>query len=747
MKHLVIDVQLLQTPALRRGMGQYIISLINALNSKDTEITLLFSSLINTSFSDEAKKRLREYKQIELPLFSLNQTKHFEKASAHNKRIIDSWFDSEEYHNHTFLISSVFQSEIYPVFPTKAKKAAIMYDVIPLQLFQQYSNKMRWGDYLARFAIVHSADALLCISETTSNDLQLYANVSSKKLFVINGGPGDLAEPEMPKVVPDKPFILMPTGNDIRKNNLNGLEAFSLMNERHDYKYSIVVTSTFTNEERDRFISICPSAIFTGAVSDAELAWYYKNCEALLFPSLYEGLGMPLIEALIFKKPIAASAIDVFLEISESVATYFNPHDINDISRAIDDTLTQKLTRAQQVEIGRVIQKYSWEQTAIKLLEALDATTFSDLSTHRAKIAVVGPHVTGSSAIGKFISELHPVLADRFDIDYYYEKSPVDKVLRPDILGHIVDYKPVHHLTNAKLKKYKEVIYHIGNSNHHSITLARALNKPGIVILHDLNIENVYKDLYERKIIGKDRVEAEQLLDKLKPTKSHGIQSLVSKQNAVIVHSKYAKKIVDNYSFDKVIVKHTNLAVSTPTFLHNKKHKTFTIGLAGILAGIKGLETIERIAQHDEFLHDKFELFGLNFAEPGSLDKLRALPNVSIATDLSDFEFQQNLQSLDVLVNYREKYQGEASYATLEAMRFGIPVIVRGDFGWYSELPDDAVLKANDEADVVEKLREIKKNDARRKSIQLNAHKTVKTMFNAEQYVDAIEGLMQKDTV
>lgn len=743
MKTIIVDAQVLQTPALQRGMGQYIVSILQPLRSnKELQVILVFSSLIQNDLTQDAKNRLKDFKQVDLPLQSLMQTKNTSEAITKNKKILNSWIQDSNNLGAVFIIGSVFQSEVFPAYPDNVIKAAIMYDVIPLQHFHQYAPKMRWGDYLERFKIVYESNKLLCISQTTASDLQVYANVKPEALSVINGGPGDLADPVKPTNISEEKFILMPTGNDIRKNNINGVEAFIRFNGIKNNGYKLVITSLFTDEEKQRLMQLCPEVVFTGIISDGELAWYYEHSSAILFPSLYEGLGMPLIEALIFKKPIAASNIDVFLEISPSVAEYFNPLSIEEMSSALIRAVDNKPDQNRRIESARVVKKYTWENSASHLVAAVDGVSPS-IYSQRKRIAVVGPHVTGSSAIGKFIAELNPILSEAFQVDYYFEKSTIDKVLRPDILGHITDYQPINKLTGRKLKSYDQVIYHVGNSNHHSLTLARALTYPGICILHDLNIENIYTDLVSRKLIAPERYKLEQQLDKLTKSKTNCLQSLVNSQNALIVHSEYAKNEVSKVvSADKI--HRAQLAVSTPLFVNEKHNKSFTIGLAGILAGIKGIKTIERIATLPEFQNDKFLLFGLNFAEPGILDQLRMLPNVEIATDLSDFEFQQNLKKLDVLVNYRTKYQGEASYATLEAMRYGIPVMVRGDFGWYSELPDNSVLKAMKEEELPGLLSDVKSNKNTYDLISKTARETTTNLFSVNQYVEVIKKITEK---
>jgi glycosyltransferase involved in cell wall biosynthesis len=96
-----------------------------------------------------------------------------------------------------------------------------------------------------------------------------------------------------------------------------------------------------------------------------------------------------------------------------------------------------------------------------------------------------------------------------------------------------------------------------------------------------------------------------------------------------------------------------------------------------------------------------------------------------------------------VFVNYRKKYQGEASQATLEAMRYGVPVLVRSDFGWYSELPDDAVIKVDTEDDIIPILTKFKNDKKWQDKVKSNARMTTKTKFTQENYVHSLLGIIK----
>ena len=747
-RKLIFDIQILQTPALERGMGQYISSLLIYLDklSKDnaTEIYLIYSNGSKKNKKEVAGflASLNNCTPVVLPLVDASSTGNTKKAMQHNKDVLDGWLESSGLEGSTFILGSAFQAEIYPVFPSKAKKALIVYDVIPIQMFDKYKNKMKWSDYISRFTQIYDADKLLCISNTTANDLQIYCSVDPSKISVINGGPGELNGVKAPKNVPKNKFILMPTGNDLRKNNKNAILGFEHYRLRSSSDLTLVVTSYFSKEEQRNLQRLSQNITFTGSIPNDELTWFYKNCEALLFPSIYEGLGMPIIEAMLFDKPVVASGIEAFTEISPDLPYYFNPHESISIAEVLESALEDSDFDDRRRRYGEITKEYTWANTAKGVLQVADIVVPEE-AKKKPRIAVAGPYPNGVSAIGKFISVLHPFLQKKFNIDYYFESSPIDKELRPNILEFVASQNNIRALTNKKIREYDAVIYHIGNSNHHTVTAARALLHPGIVIVHDLNFENIYKDMLERRIIDNKRCEIELWLNDDHPAKF--AYSIVSRQKAVITHSTYANKVVRHLvDDDRVLVKTAQLCVDTPKHYQNASKDVFTIGLAGILANIKGLETIEKIASDGRFQHDKILVFGLNFAEKGVLDRLRELPNIEIATDLTDYEFQQNIKRMSVFVNYRTSYQGEASYSTLETMRYGIPVIVRGDFGWYSELPEGSVIKVSHEGEIMDKIQKLKLDPAYAESISANARKVTASIYSQQQYVDVMSELINQ---
>jgi glycosyltransferase involved in cell wall biosynthesis len=740
MNKIIIDAQILQTPARDRGMGQYLVSVIKALaTTKSRTIDLILSSSKKIDkFEEDIFKEYKNIRLTRLPLACRADIKDTQRALENNKKVVDTWLEENGISEATYMIGSLFQMQIYPVFPSMPgiQKMLICYDAIPLQRFQEYAPKMHWKDYLSRHSEYYKADTYLCISETVANDIQIYTSVSPEKIQIINGSSNDASEILQPKVPPKSKYIFMPTGNDLRKNNQRAIEAFERYRLENDHTLYLVISSFFTDTEKEILSRLSPNIIFTGSVSSREVNWYYKNCEIVLFPSTYEGLGMPIIEAMHFDKIIAASFIEVFREITTEGITFFNPYNTASIMTSIKLAMETPMDEAHKKIYKRVIEKYTWENTAMAIQKAVDPTKTENHITKPA-VAVVGPKTTGLSAIGKVIAELHAESSSVFDIDYYYETSISDIELRPDILGNCTNYYPVQELTDRRAKQYAAIIYHIGNSNHHTITYARAIKNPSISVLHDLNIENIFDDLVNRKIIDEKRKFAERKLTTSERT--NYTATLIKSQKKLITHSNYARKIIQDMGGN---VESVQLPIDTPRHYKKKRNGQFTFGMAGIIAGIKGVETIEAIASHPDFINDRILIFGINFAEPGLLDRIMQMSNIEVTTNLSDFEFQEKLKELDVFINYRKKYQGEASQATLESMRWGIPVIVRGDFGWYAELPDDSVMKVESEEEAIKALARLRNDAALWQNISTAATEYTANKATQRRYVALLEKIV-----
>lgn len=744
---LLIDCQIFQTAAWVRGMGKYSLDLLSELAASDRiknkEVVLIFSKLIQTDESalEAVQKAFPSAKKAHLNLRPSTPTA-INKDSAHNQKILDDFILKNNYQV-DFLMLSVFQKPICPAFPTNAKKFLLFYDLIPLLYHHRYRPD---DNYLSRLRLLFEAETIFTISQTVRNDLNIIIGIPMKRMVNIDGAPVKRRhlDTKKPKFKVPTRYILMPTGDDIRKNNTLGVKGFELFRGR-DPDLMLILTSKFEPSLRVHLEKISNNLIFAGNVSEDELSWLYEHSEMLLFPSEYEGLGLPVLEALVDNKKVVCSDIPVFREMSKTAFYHFDHHDESSIAAALQSAYQGYEWDKKISEYSKLLKHYSWARTARELVKGLSKAPnrAPQHKSKKSKIAIFAPFPSGYSAIGKVVAELHASITEEFDVDYYFEAGLSGKVLRPNYLHFVSNVYFAHDFNLSKYKEYDAVVYHIGNSEYHFETIKYALYLPGFVVLHDTFLDGVYNELQKEGYISVKRNEIEKLIDTALGVKNSScLASIANAQLGLIAHSSYAQKAAQDNLIENIPIKRSHLPVSTPFYnVQEQARKLVRIGLAGILTERKGLDIIKQIASLPQFDNCIIDIFGFNYGQQDFLKQISEHPNVMVNTNLSDFEYQSKLENLDILINYRDDYRGETSLTALEAMRYGTAVVVR-NIGWFSELPDDAVVKVENPEDLIIQVTELVQNKQKRMQIGKSAQKCTAAIFSPKKYVQDLKNLI-----
>ena len=172
----------------------------------------------------------------------------------------------------------------------------------------------------------------------------------------------------------DGEFILFVGTIEPRKNLRRLVEAFGRVVHGTDLPAKLVIAggqgwlmddfSSLIREKRleDR---VC----LTGYLEDDDLCALYSGCAAFVYPSLYEGFGLPPLEAMACGAPVITSRISSLLETVGSAARLVDPNDTDDLARAMIEMLSQTHVREHYAELGKnQVKKFTWEQTALKTL-------------------------------------------------------------------------------------------------------------------------------------------------------------------------------------------------------------------------------------------------------------------------------------------------------------------------------------------------------------------------------------------
>ena len=99
--------------------------------------------------------------------------------------------------------------------------------------------------------------------------------------------------------------------------------------------------------------------------TDGELVYLYKNAEMFIFPSLYEGFGIPILEAFSLGCPVIASNTSSLIEIADEATAFFSPKDEDSIKEAVSNVLKNKKYRTKLINLGyKRVKDFNWEKTA-----------------------------------------------------------------------------------------------------------------------------------------------------------------------------------------------------------------------------------------------------------------------------------------------------------------------------------------------------------------------------------------------
>lgn len=227
-----------------------------------------------------------------------------------------------------------------------------------------------------RRRMIHAADHIIAISENTRKDIIEYFNIKPSRVTTIYLG-SSLEKTAIDAVARNndtKPNILfIGSRKGTHKNFENYLHAISLISQiEYEIEFVFGGGGDFTEAERTSIakFGLTQRVKYKAIRTDEDIIRLYKNASLLIYPSLYEGFGLPLVEAFSCGTPCATAVGSCLEEVGGDAASYFNPLDPADIARVSVALLHNPLLAASYVEKGYVRAKlFTWAQTVIKTNE------------------------------------------------------------------------------------------------------------------------------------------------------------------------------------------------------------------------------------------------------------------------------------------------------------------------------------------------------------------------------------------
>jgi len=226
--------------------------------------------------------------------------------------------------------------------------------------------KLKWLIWRILLLInLYRARKIITISNYVREQILRREPSAAKKIEVIYNGLSHLPKAEAPHFEISKPFFLMVGNSYPHKNHaivLKLLKEYRAQISEHFYllthrdRFSEALEKTISEAKLSDRIHIVFDA------SDTTLAWMYESCEALIFPSLSEGFGIPPLEAISYKKPVVAAKTSSLPEILGDDAFWFSPTDEDTLFEAISNSKND--TQLKKEQRAACAEKYSWAAAA-----------------------------------------------------------------------------------------------------------------------------------------------------------------------------------------------------------------------------------------------------------------------------------------------------------------------------------------------------------------------------------------------
>ena len=636
-----------------------------------------------------------------------------------------------------FHVLSPFELDIpvQEIWPREASRhgaqlVVTLYDLIPEifpDIYLRDAGLRR--RYRVRRELVRSADHVLAISESCAADAIRVLGIPENRVTCVGaatsmsfrpardrGAAAARAQEAIPGLLGR--YVVYNGAVEPRKNMDALVEAFARTGEEIRSKWQLVLVCRLRPSERNHFevrareLGIEGRLILTGFVPDQTLELLYQGCDLMVFPSLYEGFGLPIAEALACGAPVLASGTSSMPELVAPGAT-FDPEDVEDMARAITRGLTDATWRSELLNWALKPQP-TWSDVTSKTVEVYERLLAAPGEPRarwrpRPRVALVTPWPPQRTGVADYSRRLASAMSRHFDVEVFVDGDDPptggdDPALRAPARFEQQD---------LAIGGYDAVILTLGNSEFHAGALKLLREHPGrfYVLAHDVRLANLYVHGLSRGAVpeGFEAVarstyptippEAHfegNLLDLADGAGLYFAREVVSLACRVWATSEFAADVarldvdpgmasrvqVWPYAYPDAVEGDASLLeeglVCTFGVVHQLKMPDLLIRAVHHLTSQRVEVRLAFVGPVSDLLRRELEALaaGLGIAE-----------RVTITGDIPDRDYEAWLQRAAVAVQLRRRSNGETSGAVADCLAHGIPTLV-SDLGPQGELPD-----------------------------------------------------------
>ena len=263
-------------------------------------------------------------------------------------------------------------------FRTRIPSMYQLHDLQHIHLPEFFTHHDRSFRDVSYRALARQATKVIAMTEWGARDIAMNLGVSGEKLAVVPWASvldaygtlsnGELARIRSQYALPRR-FALYPAQTWPHKNHLRLLEALAQLRDQDIVVPLIAIGAKNDSypliERRTQDLGLQDSVRFLGFVDESVVGALYRLAHCLVFPSLFEGWGLPVTEALAAELPVACADLPVLREQAGDACLWFDPTDVRSIAKSLRDVWVDEATRRRLASIGHVVaDRYSWSRTA-----------------------------------------------------------------------------------------------------------------------------------------------------------------------------------------------------------------------------------------------------------------------------------------------------------------------------------------------------------------------------------------------
>ncbi|AEB76986.1 glycosyltransferase family 4 protein [Clostridium botulinum] len=265
----------------------------------------------------------------------------------------------------------------------KCKKVITVHDLIPYIMPETVGK-----GYLLKFlkeipSIIQNADGILTVSEYSKKDILKFFPIDPNRIFVTPLAADKIYKPLEKGICKsllkekyniNNPFILYLGGFSARKNVSALINSFLKVHSSLHTDYNLVIVGAQKDLGEylsNKYSNLRSKIIFTGFIPQEELPIFYNSCDVFVYPSLYEGFGLPPLEAMSCGTPVITSNTTSIPEVVGDSGLLINPYDEDELTTCLEKLLNnESLRKSLSIKSLKQSSKFSWYKTATKTFES-----------------------------------------------------------------------------------------------------------------------------------------------------------------------------------------------------------------------------------------------------------------------------------------------------------------------------------------------------------------------------------------